>query len=149
MNTSHNKSVSLLGRFLGVAATALLFHGAAALAREHTTQQSTIDELLRLDSQAALLAARKNIFGMTQHPQAGSGTDAVRPDSNQVLAIYGIGKLLTAEVLLDSEPHVFRHSRARPVWGSSLQYRLERILPPCVYLKKSGQTQVICLRKGP
>lgn len=141
--------MSLLGRFLGVAAIALLFHGAAALAREHTTQQSTIDELLRLDSQAALLAARKNIFGMTLHPQAGSGTDAVRPDSNQVLAIYGIGKLLTAEVLLDSEPHVFRHSRARPVWGSSLQYRLERILPPCVYLKKSGQTQVICLRKGP
>jgi hypothetical protein len=141
--------VSLLGRFLCVAAIALLFNGAAALEREHTAPQSTIDELLRLDSQAALLAARKNIFGMTQHPQAGSGTDAVRPDSNQVLAIYGVGKLLTAEVLLDSEPHVFKHSRARPVWGSSSQYRLVRILPPCVYLKKSGQTQVICLRKGP
>ena len=141
--------MSLLGRFLCVAAIALLFNGAAALEREHTAPQSTIDELLRLDSQAALLAARKNIFGMTQHPQAGSGTDAVRPDSNQVLAIYGVGKLLTAEVLLDSEPHVFKHSRARPVWGSSSQYRLVRILPPCVYLKKSGQTQVICLRKGP
>ena len=141
--------MSLLGRFLCVAAIALLFNGAAALEREHTAPQSTIDELLRLDSQAALLAARKNIFGMTQHPQAGSGTDAVRPDSNQVLAIYGVGKLLTAEVLLDSEPHVFKHSRARPVWGSSSQYRLVRILPPCVYLKKSGQAQVICLRKGP
>ena len=149
MNTSHNKSVSLLGRFLCVAAIALLFNGAAALEREHAAPQSTIDELLRLDSQAALLAARKNIFGMTQHSQTGSGTDTVRPDSNQVLAIYGVGKLLTAEVLLDSEPHVFKHSRARPVWGSSLQYRLVRILPPCVYLKKSGQTQVICLRKGP
>ena len=141
--------MSLLRRFLCVAAMALLFNGAAALAREHAEQQSTIDELLRLDSQAALLAARKNIFGMTQHPQTGFGTEAVRPDSNQVLAIYGVGKLLTAEVLLDSEPHIFKHSRARPVWGSSLQYRLERILPPCVYLKKSGQAQVICLRKGP
>jgi hypothetical protein len=114
---------------------AVLFNGTAALAREQATQQSTIDELLRLDSQAALLAARKNIFGITQHPQAGSGADVVRPESNQVLAIYGVGKLLTAEVLLDSEPHVFKHSRARPVWGPSLQYRLERILPPCVYLK--------------
>jgi hypothetical protein len=132
--------MSLLRRFLYVAAMVLLFNGAAALARDHAAQQSTIDELLRLDSQAALLAAKKNIFGMTQHPQAGFGTEAVRPDSNQVLAIY---------VLLDSEPHVFKHSRARPVWGSSLQYRLERILPPCVYLKKSGQAQVICLRKGP
>ncbi|MCF8171114.1 MAG: hypothetical protein K9J49_01680 [Candidatus Methylopumilus sp.] len=149
MNTSHNKSVSRLGRFLCVATMAVLFNGAAALAREQATQQSTIDELLRLDSQAALLAARKNIFGITQHTQAGLGADVVRPESNQVLAIYGVGKLLTAEVLLDSEPHVFKHSRARPVWGSSLQYRLERILPPCVYLKKSGQAQVICLRKGP
>lgn len=138
-----------MGRFLCVAAIALLFNGTTVLASEQAAQQSTIDELLRLDSQAALLAARKNIFGITQHSQAGSGTDAVRPDSNQVLAIYGIGKLLTAEVLLDSEPHVFKHSRARPIWGSSLQYRLERISPPCVYLNKSGQAQVICLRKGP
>ena len=149
MNISHNKSVSFLRRFLCVAGITLSFNGAAVLAREQTAQQSTIDELLRLDSQAALLAARKNIFGMTQHPQAGSGIDAARPDRNQVLAIYGVGKLLTAEVLLDSEPHVFKHSRARPVWGPSLQYRLERILPPCVYLKKSGQAQVICLPKGP
>ena len=141
--------MSVSGRLLCVVAMALLFNDAAVLAHESAAQQSTIDELLRLDSQAALLAARKNIFGMTQHPQAGSGTDVGRPESNQVLAIYGVGKLLTAEVLLDSEPHIFRQARARPVWGSSLLYRLERILPPCVYLKKSGQAQVICLRKGP
>ena len=128
---------------------AVFGHGCAALARESVTQQSTVDELLQLDSQAALLAARKNIFGMTQQPQTGSGTDGSRLDSNQVLAIYGVGKILTAEVLLESEPHVFKHSRARPVWGSSLQYRLERISPPCVHLKKADQTQVICLRKGP
>ena len=131
------------------AAMALFINGSTALARESVTQQATIDELLQLDSQAALLAARKNIFGVTHQPQAGSGTDAGRPDGNQVLAIYGIGKILTAEVLLDSEPHVFKQSRARPIWGPSLQYRLERILPPCVYLKKAGQAHLICLRKGP
>jgi len=112
-------------------------HVTTALAHEGVTHQTTIDELLRLDSQAALLAARKNIFGIDNHP----------PEGNQVLAIYGIGKILTAEVLLDSEPHVFKNSRVRPVSGPSLLYRLERIVPPCVYFKKSGQSHVVCLRK--
>lgn len=121
----------------------------AALASDSTSHQSTIDELLQLDSQAALLAAKKNIFGATQQPHAGSGTDVGRLDGNQVLAIYGVGKRLTAEVLLESEPYVFKHFRARPIWGSSLQYRLVRILPPCVHLTKAGQAQVLCLRKNP
>ena len=149
MNTFHNHSVRHPKRLLCFTAIALFVNVSVALARESVTQQATIDELLQLDSQAALLAARKNIFGVTQQPQAGSGTDVGRPDGNQVLAIYGIGKILTAEVLLESEPHVFKHSRARPILGPSLQYRLERILPPCVYLKKAGQAHVICLRKGP
>jgi hypothetical protein len=108
----------------------------------------TIDELLRLDSQAALAAARKNIFGATQNFQSSLGTGAQPIDSNQVLAIYGVGKILTAEVLLDAEPHAFKNSRALPLWGPSLQYRLERIVPPCVYLKKTKEPHVICLRKG-
>lgn len=129
-------------------AAALVFMNVTtALAHEGITHQTTIDELLRLDSQAALLAARKNIFGLTQHAQASAGTGAHPPESNQVLAIYGIGKILTAEVLLDSEPHVFKNSRARPIWGPSLLYRLERIVPPCVYFKKSGKAHVVCLRK--
>lgn len=133
-------------RLLCVAALVLL-RVTTALAQEGVTYQTTIDELLRLDSQAALLAARKNIFGLTQHTQASAGTDAQPLESNQVLAIYGIEKILTAEVILDSEPHVFKNSRVRPVWGPSLLYRLERIVPPCVYLKKSGESHVVCLRK--
>ena len=133
-------------RLFCVAALVLLGMG-TALAHEGTTSQATIDDLLRLDSQAALLAAKKNIFGLTQQTQATQGTDADSSESNQVLAIYGIGKIMTAEVLLDSQPHVFKNSRARPVWGPSLLYRLERIVPPCVYFKKTGQAHVMCLRK--
>jgi hypothetical protein len=147
LNTFNHKSVRLCGVRLLCAAALVLLHVTTALAQDGVAHQTTIDELLRLDSQAALLAARKNIFGLTQHTQASTGTDAHPPESNQVLAIYGIGKILTAEVLLDSEPHVFKNSRARPVWGPSLLYRLERIVPPCVYFKKSGQSHVVCLRK--
>ena len=130
-------------------AVALLLTGSTVFARENISHQSTVDELLQLDSQAALLTAKKNIFGVTQQLHVGSDADVGRADGNQVLAIYGVGKMLTAEVLLESEPYVFKRSHARPLWGSSLQYRLERISPPCVHLKKAGQAQVICLRKTP
>lgn len=138
----------LRGVLLLFAAAFLSLSIAKALASEILPHQSTVDELLRLDSQAALLAARKNIFGVTQQTQSNLGADAQAQQSHQVLAIYGVGKILTAEVLLDSEPHVFKNSRARPIWGPSLLYRLERIVPPCVYLKKTGQTYTMCLHKG-
>lgn len=147
MNTFNNQFVRPRGVRLLCAAALVLMSAATAQARESATPQATIEELLRLDSQAALLAAKKNIFGLTQQTQARTGTDADPSESHQVLAIYGIGKILTAEVLLDSEPHVFKNSRARPVWGPSLLYRLDRIVPPCVYFKKSGQAHVVCLRK--
>jgi len=133
--------VCLRGVLLLFAAAFLSLSIAKALASEILPHQSTVDELLRLDSQAALLAARKNIFGVTQQTQSNLGADAQAQQSHQVLAIYGVGKILTAEVLLDSEPHVFKNSRARPIWGPSLLYRLERIVPPCVYLKKTGQNR--------
>ena len=138
----------LRGARLFFAVAFLSVNGALTLAYETTPDQSTIEELLRLDSQAALLAARKNIFGATRQFQPGLSTQTPSPESNQVLAIYGVGKTLTAEVLLDAEPHVFKNLRARPLWGPSLQYRLERIVPPCVYLKKTDEPYVICLRKG-
>ena len=147
MNTFNNQFVRPRGARLLCAAALVLLSAATVQAREGATSQATIDELLRLDSQAALLAAKKNIFGLTQQAQARPGTDADPSESHQVLAIYGTGKILTAEVLLDSEPHVFKNSRARPVWGPSLLYRLDRIVPPCVYFKKSGQAHVVCLRK--
>ena len=120
----------------------------AELTRVELPAHSTIDELLRLDSQAALEAARKNIFGVPNGVGLGEGLRGDAPSSNEVLAIYGLGKALTAEVLLDSEPHVFKTSRARPVWGHSLQYTLERIEPPCVHLKKSTEDYILCLRKN-
>jgi len=138
----------LVGNILFFSAALVLSGMTTALAREHAAQQATIDELLRLDSQAALVAAKKNIFGVTQQAQADVGASSQPSEGNQVLAIYGVGKILTAEVLLDSEPHVFKNSRPRPVWGPTLLYRLERIVPPCVHFKKTGQPHVICLRKG-
>jgi hypothetical protein len=105
------------------------------------TQVVTIDELLRLDTQAALIAARRSVVGTLERP----GPAIVNDSETLLLAIYGVGKSLTAEILIDAEPHVFRAARAQPVLGRSRTYTLERIAPPCVHLQNSGNPEVLCL----
>ncbi|MFM7012766.1 MAG: hypothetical protein ACKO0Z_26140 [Betaproteobacteria bacterium] len=101
----------------------------------------TIDELLRLDTQAALMAARRSVVGSLERP----GPAVVNDGETLLLAIYGVGKSLTAELLIDAEPHVFRATRALPVLGRSRTYTLDRIAPPCVHLHKAGSPEVVCL----
>jgi len=105
------------------------------------TQVVTIDELLRLDTQAALIAARRSVVGSLERP----GPAVVNDRETLLLAIYGVGKSLAAEILIDAEPHVFRAARAQPVLGRSRTYTLERIAPPCVHLQNSGNPEVLCL----
>jgi hypothetical protein len=89
-----------------------------------------VDELLKIDTQAALVAARRSV---------------VNDGETMLLAIYGVGSSLTAELLIDAEPHVFRAARAQPVLGRTRSYTLERIAPPCIHLRKSGVSEVFCL----
>lgn len=102
---------------------------------------SVVEELLELDTQAALLAARRNVIGPLNTP----GPAVTLASENLLLAIYGVGPSLTAEVLLGSEPYVFKNRRAQPISGRSIDYTLERIQPPCIYLKKEGRPEILCL----
>ena len=114
---------------------------ATAVQANSPTQVVTIDELLRLDTQAALIAARRSVVGTLERP----GPAVVNDSETLLLAIYGVGKSLTAEILIDAEPHVFRAARAQPVLGRSRTYTLDRIAPPCVHLQNSGSPEVLCL----
>lgn len=107
----------------------------------HAEGPTVIEELLQLDTQAALLSARQKVVG----PLAEPGPVTALGTENVLLAIYGVGHALTAEVLLDSEPHVFKSRRSQPMSGRSVLYTLERISPPCVHLKKSEHREVLCL----
>ncbi len=129
---------SSLGRVL--CAVLLLLH--ASLASGAQPQEPTVvEELLELDTQAALLAARRNIVGPLSHP----GPAAVLASENVLLAIYGVGQSLTAEVLIGAEPYVFKSRRLQAISGPTTTYTLDRIQPPCVHLKKSGQPEILCL----
>ena len=114
---------------------------ATAVQANSPTQVVTIDELLRLDTQAALIAASRSVVGTLERP----GPAVVNDSETLLLAIYGVGKSLTAEILIDAEPHVFRAARAQPVLGRSRTYTLDRIAPPCVHLQNSGSPEVLCL----
>jgi hypothetical protein len=100
-----------------------------------------VDELLKIDTQAALVAARRSIVGTLERP----GPAVVNDGETILLAIYGVGSSLTAELLIDAEPHVFRATRAQPVLGRTRRYTLERIAPPCIHLRKSEASEVFCL----
>lgn len=127
-----------LGRAL--CAVLLLVHASLAMSAQ-PQEPSVVEELLELDTQAALLAARRSIVGPLNHP----GPAAALASENVLLAIYGVGQSLTAEVLLGAEPYVFKSRRAQAISGPTTAYTLDRIHPPCVHLKKSGQSEILCL----
>lgn len=104
-------------------------------------EPQVVEELLELDTQAALFAARKKIVG----PMTAPGPVATHTSENVLLAIYGVGQSLSAEVLIDAEPHVFKNKHVRALSGRSVTYTLDRIAPPCIYLKKQGAPETLCL----
>ncbi len=128
---------TMSARFVG----GMLVCATTAVNANNPTQVITIDELLKLDTQAALIAARRSVVGSLERP----GPAVVNDSEMLLLAIYGVGKSLTAEILIDAEPHVFRAARAQPVLGRSRTHTLERIVPPCVHLQNSGNPEVLCL----
>jgi len=104
-------------------------------------EPNVVEELLQLDTQAALLAARKKIVG----PLIAPGPVTTHTSENVLLAIYGVGQSLSAEVLIDSEPHVFKNRHLQAISGRSASYTLERIAPPCIHLKKNEHSESLCL----
>lgn len=104
-------------------------------------EPSVVEELLQLDTQAALLAARKKIVGPLLTP----GPAIAHSSENILLAIYGVGRSLSAEVLIDAEPHVFKSKHTQAISGRSASYTLDRITPPCIYLKKHENPETLCL----
>ena len=119
----------------------LIFYSSLSQQAWAQPEPAVVEELLQLDTQAALQAARRNTVGPLN--QVGP---AVRLTGEGVLlAIYGVGSTLTAEILLDAELHIFKSRRAKAFVGRSVHYTLERIEPPCLYLKKDDRPEVFCL----
>jgi hypothetical protein len=120
--------------------TVLTVHGWIPI-QAQSQEPDVVEELLQLDTQAALLAARKKIIGPLDVP----GPVVTHATENILLAIYGVGPSLSAEVLIDAEPHVFKNQHTRAISGRSVTYTLERIDPPCIHLKRHEHPETLCL----
>lgn len=119
--------------------SALSAHGPSKTESPHTAQ-STIEELLRLESRAALELARKKVFGHGSQ----EGTSDVT-ESPVLIAIYGTQRRLSAEMRISRRTVIYHIGSKHAVSGDAQGYTLDRIAAPCVYLKKDLAQEVICL----
>ena len=78
-------------------------------------EYATVEELLRLDAQAALLAARRSV---TNPLDAQRPLHAV-PQGNALLAIFGTDRALNAEVQIGSRVYTYRSARRGAVSGGA------------------------------
>ena len=107
-------------------------------------EYATVEELLRLDAQAALLAARRSVANPLDERRP---VDAA-PQGNALLAIFGTDRALNAEVQIGARLYTYRSAARRAVSGGASPYLLDRIDPPCVHLSKGQQKEVLCLSRA-
>ncbi|MFA7668118.1 MAG: hypothetical protein WCX93_02105, partial [Burkholderiaceae bacterium] len=120
------------------------------------TEQITVRELMRIDSELALDAARRRRSdeGSAGRPGAAKKRAAPVMASNESLprltGIYGVGKRLFAEVRSGEQAFVFMRGLSLPlghVAGVEL-YRLKELAGSCVRLERKGDVTVLCLPRG-
>lgn len=110
--------------------------------------QVTVRELMRLDADLALKLARERGSGLmpaVDRPQRVSRTMSGEP---RLAAIYGVGRTLMAEVVMDHMVYLYRHGQALPVGvapGDEV-YLLSTISTSCIEITKSDDSHHLCLR---
>lgn len=111
--------------------------------------QMSVRELMQQDTELALTLARQRSSGVrgtgVQPPQR-----VARPMTGEprLAAIYGVGRQLMAEVVLDQVIYLYRHGQALPVGVAPADdvYLLKKITPSCIDLKNAGASHHLCLR---
>lgn len=114
----------------------------------------TVRELMRLEGEQALVAARQ------RRGQAAGGRPAIqaeaeggasgRADMLRLIGIYGVGKRLFAEVRSGSRAWVFMNGQSLPVGhtAGAEPYRLREVAGACVRLEHQETETVLCLPRG-
>jgi len=109
-------------------------------------EQISVRELMHLETVEALeLArgrARNHRYPDSTPAGAGSGREGLK-----LLAIYGVGKKLLAEVRVGSRPLVYLRGQPLPLGAKAdaQVYRLHGITGSCVHLERRGEAHTLCL----
>lgn len=106
-----------------------------------------VGEMLHLDAQRALASEREKLARsglLLSAPSslvantAPSNPDSPSPTSNtlpSLQAIYGMGNVLHADVLIQGKAVTFRNGRGTPIRGDAAGYRLKSISGGCIKLQ--------------
>lgn len=133
--------------------------GSAAAEDHGWPEGDTVRELLRIDAQAARAASGLPRQASDWLRQPDAPRAALRPagysaasdenlDRIRVLAIYGVGKALRADVSVNGTVLLYRAGRPAPMGGGvgdAHPYTLQAIDAPCVRLGRAGQSYTACL----
>lgn len=114
------------------------------------SQQMSVRELMRLDTALALEQARARLR-QHKHGQSMPGhSPLMHSGSLKLVAIYGVGKKLLAEVVIDQRKHVYMRGQswAVGVKPDTSAYRLKGISGTCVHLERDGEGHTLCLHPG-
>lgn len=113
---------------------------------ELAAEQMSVRELMHLETREALDLARGRA---RNHRYPDSAPAGVGPGKEglKLLAIYGVGKKLLAEVRVGSRPHVYLRGQALPLGAKAgaQVYRLHGITGSCVHLERRGEAHTLCL----
>lgn len=110
--------------------------------------QMSVRELMRIDTEHALGQARSH--SAQQGRRLGRPERTVRKMAGEprLAAIYGVGRQLIAEVVVDQVIYLYRYGQALPVGvapGDDVLL-LQKISTSCVDLKNAERAHHLCLR---
>lgn len=138
--------------FFGVALGTLLWGGWAQAVNlpkyDPESELMTVRELMRLDTQLALSVSRSSLDKAATTSGAAMSMAAVNSGQMKLLAIYGVGTKLMAEVLIDNQPYVYMRGRSLPVNSKKnvASYKLGGISGSCIHLERKGDEHTLCLQ---
>ena len=110
--------------------------------------QMSVRELMRLDTQHALQQARERRTGRERIGKAPASVNTARNDEPHLAAIYGVGKHLFAEVVVDNVTYRYRQGQPLPTGaepGDDVPM-LQKISVSCVDLKDAQRSHHLCIK---
>lgn len=115
---------------------------------ELASQQMAVRELMQLDTRLALERTRDRLQDSDLSQAGAAAASALRHNGGpRLVAIYGVGKRLIAEVVIGAQTHVFVHGQATPVGmkAGASAYRLAGVSGTCVQLESKDDAHTLCL----
>jgi hypothetical protein len=132
-------AILLCGPALGVAQTSL---------DDLAADQMSVRELMRLDTALALRQAKTALYARNKNgPDLDTHRSMAQSGALKLLAIYGVGKKLLAEVTVGQQPYLYMRGRVLPVGidSSDTAFRLRGISGSCVQLERKSESHTLCL----